>query len=660
MADLIVKIDGDIKGYKSKLDEVDKSGGKLQKTLSSAAKGGAIAFAGLTTALGLAVNEAAKFEQIETQFEVLTGSAQKATQVVKDLQQFAASTPFQFEGIAKTGQQLLAFGFTAEELPDKLQKIGDVAAATGAPLERIGQVFGQISVSGKLTGERLNQLQEAGVPIGPALAKSMGVAEQSIRDLVSQGKVSAEDFQKAFASLSEKGGLAFEGMVKQSKTFNGVISTVKDNVSLFAADIGKELLPILKDAATRFLGWMQRIRESGEAVETFRTILIGTQKAVTIIKSSFSNLGTIIGGGLATAIEAATQALKGNFSQAKTVIVDGTKQMGKELATETRSMNQTLDEIDKSAHEARIARKEEQNAAIVEQNKVKNEKLTEQEVRRQEALAEAEAELDQMRFEQKLARDEEYQAIQAEIAEERRAAELEAEQAKFEEDLAREKDQTNLRDEVRRENQLNQAKEDKKRRKQFLKDEEKFGKAYAMINQAMHSAVYQGTKSATSELAVLQNSSNNTLKSIGKAAAISQIGIKTAESAMNIFNGFSTIPIVGIALGIAGAAAAVAYGATQIAAVNKANTGGMIGGNMLSPNKDSVLSFLTPGEFVTPRQNYNETVEAVADRRLKEREGLITGGDIAIRVEYESEEAEKIMTVQQNEATFLGISRSIA
>ncbi len=69
----------------------------------------------LTAAIGGAVNEAAKFEDITTQFEVLTGSAKEATEVVGQLQEFAAATPFRFEGIAQAAQQLLGFVFAVEE-----------------------------------------------------------------------------------------------------------------------------------------------------------------------------------------------------------------------------------------------------------------------------------------------------------------------------------------------------------------------------------------------------------------------------------------------------------------------------------------------------------------------------------------------------------------
>jgi hypothetical protein len=147
---------------------------------------------------------------------------------------------------------------------------------------------------------------------------------------------------------------------------------------------------------------------------------------------------------------------------------------------------------------------------------------------------------------------------------------------------------------------------------EFLEEQNKYGTAYATINQIMHSTELQGTQNAFSNLTQLTQSSNATLKDIGKVATTAQIVISTAKSAMNIYAGFSTIPIVGPALGIAGAAAAVAFGAEQISKVGSAATGGIVGGTGFG---DTQPYMLEPGELVTPRQNFNEVVNSVAASR---------------------------------------------
>ncbi len=91
---------------------------------------------------------------------------------MSDLQQFAATTPFQLPGLANAASQLLSFGFAQEEVIDRLKVLGDIAAGSGSDIKEITLIFGQVAAAGKLTGERLLQLQERAIPIGPAIAET--------------------------------------------------------------------------------------------------------------------------------------------------------------------------------------------------------------------------------------------------------------------------------------------------------------------------------------------------------------------------------------------------------------------------------------------------------------------------------------------------------
>ena len=159
---------------------------------------------------------------------------------------------------------------------------------------------------------------------------------------------------------------------------------------------------------------------------------------------------------------------------------------------------------------------------------------------------------------------------------------------------------------------------------QRLLEQQRFGVAYATINQAMHSAVFQGSKTAFGELAQLTQSSNATLKQIGKVAAVASIVIKTAESAMNIYAGFSAIPIIGPALGLAGAAAAIAFGAEQVSKVTAAAEGGLMTGGI--PGVDSIPVLAQRNELIAPAQNFEEVIGSVrAQREAQELTSRIGG-----------------------------------
>lgn len=158
----------------------------------------------------------------------------------------------------------------------------------------------------------------------------------------------------------------------------------------------------------------------------------------------------------------------------------------------------------------------------------------------------------------------------------------------------------------------------------FLLEQKKFGTAYATINKLMNSEIYEGSKKAFGDLAALQSSSNETLKGIGKVAAVANITIKTAESAMEIYAGFATIPIVGPALGIIGAAAAVAFGAEQIGQVMGAADGGLLTGGFAG--RDSIPMLGMSGELVAPSHNFEEVIGSVRAAREAEKMGGGAGG----------------------------------
>lgn len=190
-----------------------------------------------------------QMESINARLVTLTGSAGAANKLLGDLAEFASSTPFELAGIADASATLLAFQFRTEEVLPLLGEIGDVAAASGNDINDLAVIFGQVAAAGKLTGERFIQLAERGVNLGPALAKTMGVAVSEIEKLRTEGKITFDIFQQAFKTLNDEGGLAFQGMIRQSKTLDGVLNSLGDNISIASALVGQSLLPSFKAIA---------------------------------------------------------------------------------------------------------------------------------------------------------------------------------------------------------------------------------------------------------------------------------------------------------------------------------------------------------------------------------------------------------------------------
>lgn len=232
--------------------------GNLQANIATAALGKVKdAFVELTVG---SIDAAAEVEKLATSFEVLTGSQAVASDLFKELTEFSATTPFQLNNIAEASAQLLSFGFSANTVTERIEKIGQVAAGSNSQLGEVALIYGQVAAAGKLTGERLLQLQERAIPIGAALANSLGVAESEVKQLVSSGVVGFKQFEEAFNSMSETGGI-FEGAIdKQSQTINGVVSTLSDNFAILQAELGRAFAPAIIAGAKGLTKAMQAMK----------------------------------------------------------------------------------------------------------------------------------------------------------------------------------------------------------------------------------------------------------------------------------------------------------------------------------------------------------------------------------------------------------------
>ena len=182
---------------------------------------------------------AASFEQLTTSFNTLLNSRQKASQLLQDLQAFAQATPFGFTELTQLSKQLLAFGFSANEIIPTLQTLGDVAGGVGADkLPQIVYAFGQIRANGRLTGQDLLQLVNAGFNPLQVISEKTGKSIGTLRKEMEKGRITFKDVEGAFKTATSEGGKFFNLMQAQSKTTSGAISNLGDAVDQLKIQIG--------------------------------------------------------------------------------------------------------------------------------------------------------------------------------------------------------------------------------------------------------------------------------------------------------------------------------------------------------------------------------------------------------------------------------------
>ena len=207
----------------------------------AAAAAAAIAgVAGVGAAVGVGVKLAGELEQAEIAFTTMLGSGEKAKSFLADLSKFAAATPFELGELRQASQQLLAFGFTADQSMGLIESLSDVAAGTQKPIGEFVGILGKIRASGGTANlGDLNMLADRSVPIFDLLTKQMGKTAGQIKHMASTGKISYADLQKAISTVTSEGGLFYQASLAQSQSLFGLWSTFKDNLNTIFLQIGQ-------------------------------------------------------------------------------------------------------------------------------------------------------------------------------------------------------------------------------------------------------------------------------------------------------------------------------------------------------------------------------------------------------------------------------------
>lgn len=185
-----------------------------------------------TGAVGkFAIETASAAETTEISFTTMLGSAEAAEQMMGDLSDFAAKTPFELSGLQTATRQLLAYGFTAEDVIPMLTAVGDATSALGTGqqgIESVTRALGQMQTRGKVSAEEMLQLTEAGIPAWEYLARAIGTDTAGAMEAVSDGAVDAQTGIDALTTGMEQD---FGGMMEQqSQTVAGLFSNLSDAI----------------------------------------------------------------------------------------------------------------------------------------------------------------------------------------------------------------------------------------------------------------------------------------------------------------------------------------------------------------------------------------------------------------------------------------------
>lgn len=290
--------------------------GKAVQGLGSLATG---AFAkdivnGLLGAGAASIKAAAQMRQYEIAFQTMLKSADEGTQMLRDLQKFAAETPFDVPGVVSAGQQLMAFGFKAKEVIPMLTSLGDAAAGLGqgtAGVSRLAYALGQMQTSGKLNAQDMMQLTSAGISAWDMLADAAGVSIAEIKDMTSKGMVDSKEAVKVIvAGMDEEfGGM----MAKTSTEVSGLLANIEETAGTTSAVIGQYMIDafnikgILQTASSALGDFQTKLQNAANSGESFRDVIKDCIPPELI--AAAGALAAVIGSVLVLALGAAAAAV---------------------------------------------------------------------------------------------------------------------------------------------------------------------------------------------------------------------------------------------------------------------------------------------------------------------------------------------------------------
>lgn len=261
-------------------DTAKQEGAGIDSAFSKVAKtiGGIFAVKGIADFAKSIVSVRSEVQSLQISFETLLGSKDKATALFGEIRKFAANTPMMLKDLASGAQTMLAFNISAEKVMPMLHAIGDISIGDAQKFGSLTLAFSQMSATGKLMGQDLLQMINAGFnPLAEISAKT-GKTIGELKEEMEKGKISVDMVTDAFLSATAEGG-KFRGMLeKQSHGIAGAMSNLQGAVDDMFNDIGEASEGIIAGAISGATYVVKHYQEVGEALAV-AAAMYGTYKA---------------------------------------------------------------------------------------------------------------------------------------------------------------------------------------------------------------------------------------------------------------------------------------------------------------------------------------------------------------------------------------------
>lgn len=279
------QLDKDVQRATGKFQQISKSAqqesNRMRDALLGVGKAMGIAFSAQQAIAFVkqVVSVRAEIQALEVSFRTLLGSQQASAELMRQMKEFAAATPLQLGDLAKGAQTMLGFNVNAEEIMPMLKAIGDISMGDAQKFQSLTLAFSQMQSVGKLMGQDLLQMINAGFSPLAVMADKTGKSIGELKEEMSAGAISAEMVKQAFIDATSEGGQFYGMLSGQGDTVKGALAQLSGAFTDMFNGIGEQSEGIIK-GSVKSLQWLVEHYETLGKVLAGIIATYGTYKAV--------------------------------------------------------------------------------------------------------------------------------------------------------------------------------------------------------------------------------------------------------------------------------------------------------------------------------------------------------------------------------------------
>lgn len=256
--------------------------------------------AGVLKALGSEIIRVrGEFQSMQTAIETMVGK-DVAGQLIPQIKELAKISPLTMSDMVGAEKMMLGFNIQAEDTIKYLKAISDISMGESSKFNSLTLAFSQMSAAGKLMGQDLNQMINAGFNPLQIISEKTGKSIATLKDEMSKGAVSAEMVQQAFIDATSAGGKFYNMSENASKTINGQLSMMQDALDSVFNELGTKSESVIMDGIQMTTSLIQNYETVGKVLAGL-VVTYGTYRTAVMLVTAAESKHTLVEIGLTNA-----------------------------------------------------------------------------------------------------------------------------------------------------------------------------------------------------------------------------------------------------------------------------------------------------------------------------------------------------------------------